>query len=66
MSDPYTQKVREGGRVVNVSAVVATAVNGEGRQEIIRVSTSSRPSRQRRGPRSCGAWSPVGSPVLSS
>jgi putative transposase len=33
--DALTQKVREGGRVVNVSAVVATAVNGEGRREII-------------------------------
>ena len=34
-SDPYTQKVREGGRVVNVSAVIATAVNAEGRREIV-------------------------------
>lgn len=33
--DALTQKVREGGRVVNVSAVVATAVSGEGRREII-------------------------------
>ena len=33
--DALTQKVREGGRVVNVSAVVATAVNVEGRREII-------------------------------
>ncbi len=33
--DALTQKVREGGRVVNVSAVIATAVNGEGRREII-------------------------------
>ena len=32
--DALTQKVREGGRVVNVSAVIATAVNGEGRREI--------------------------------
>jgi len=30
-----TQKVREGGRVVNVSAVIATSVNNEGRREII-------------------------------
>jgi transposase-like protein len=29
------QRVREGGRVVNVSAVVATAVNAEGRREVI-------------------------------
>jgi putative transposase len=33
--DALTQKVREAGRVVNVSAVIATAVNGEGRREII-------------------------------
>jgi putative transposase len=33
--DALTQKVREGGRVVNVSAVIATAVSGEGRREII-------------------------------
>jgi len=33
--DPYTQRVREGGRVVNVSAVIATATNAEGRREIV-------------------------------
>jgi transposase-like protein len=33
--DALTQKVRESGRVVNVSVVVATAVNAEGRREII-------------------------------
>jgi putative transposase len=33
--DALTQKVREGGRVVNVSAVIATAVNAEGRREIV-------------------------------
>ena len=33
--DALTQKVREGGRVVNVSAVIATAVNVEGHREII-------------------------------
>ena len=33
--DALTQKVREAGRVVNVSAVIATAVNTEGRREII-------------------------------
>jgi transposase-like protein len=32
--DALTQKVREGGRVVNVSAVIATVVNAEGRREI--------------------------------
>jgi putative transposase len=33
--DALTQKVREGGRVVNVSVVVATAVNIEGHREIV-------------------------------
>jgi transposase-like protein len=33
--DALTQKVREDGRVVNVSAVIATAVTNEGRREII-------------------------------
>ncbi len=29
----YTQKLREGGRVVNVGVVIATGVNNEGRRE---------------------------------
>ena len=33
--DALTQRVREGGRVVNVCAVIATAANAEGRREII-------------------------------
>ena len=33
--DALTQRVREGGRVVNVSAVIATSVNAEGRREIV-------------------------------
>jgi putative transposase len=33
--DAVTQRVREGGRVVNVSAVIATAVNAEGCREIV-------------------------------
>ncbi len=33
--DALTQKVREGGRIVNVSVVVATAVNAEGRREVL-------------------------------
>ena len=33
--DALTQKVRDDGRIVNVSVVVATAVNGEGKREII-------------------------------
>lgn len=45
--DALTQKVREAGRVVNVSAVIATAVSNEGRREIIGfdiVTTESTPS----------------------
>jgi len=33
--DALTQKVREAGRVVNVSAVIATAVNHQGQREIV-------------------------------
>jgi transposase-like protein len=33
--DALTQKVREGGRIVNVAAVIATAVNAEGHREIL-------------------------------
>ena len=33
--DALTQKVRESGRIVNVSVVVATAVNAEGKREIV-------------------------------
>jgi transposase-like protein len=33
--DALTQRVREGGRVVNVAVVVATSVNGQGRREVL-------------------------------
>ena len=33
--DALTQKVREGGRIVNVSVVVATGVNAHGQREIL-------------------------------
>ena len=33
--DALTQRVREGGRVVNVSAVIATAANAQGHREIV-------------------------------
>jgi putative transposase len=33
--DALTQRVREGGRIVNVSALVATGVNAEGHREIL-------------------------------
>jgi len=33
--DALTQKVREGGRIVNVALVVATGVNADGRREVL-------------------------------
>jgi transposase-like protein len=33
--DGLTQRVGEGGRVVNISMVIATATNAEGRREIV-------------------------------
>ena len=33
--DALTQKVREDGRIVNISVVVATAVNAEGKREVL-------------------------------
>ena len=36
-ADALTQKVREGGRVVNVAALVATGVNADGQREILGV-----------------------------
>jgi len=33
--DALTQKVREGGRVVNIAVVVATAVNAQGQREVL-------------------------------
>jgi len=33
--DALTQRVREGGRIVNVSAVIASAVNADGKREIL-------------------------------
>ena len=35
--DALTQKLREAGGLVDVSVVVATAVNGDGRREIVGV-----------------------------
>ena len=40
-----SQKVREEGRIVNVSVAVATAVNAEGRREIIGMDVERRWSR---------------------
>ena len=40
--DTLTQKARESGRIVNVSVVVATAVNAEGQREILRMDVGTR------------------------
>ncbi|WP_214409876.1 IS256 family transposase [Sphaerisporangium fuscum] len=40
--DALTQKVREGGRIVNVHALVATAVNANGQREILGMDVTSR------------------------
>ncbi|WP_182878202.1 IS256 family transposase [Microbispora sp. H10670] len=40
--DALTQKVREGGRTVNVHALVATAVNANGQREILGLEVTSR------------------------
>ena len=39
--DALTQKVREDGRVVNVAVVVATAVNGEGKREVLGIAAGT-------------------------
>ncbi len=39
--DALTQKVREGGRIINVHVLVATAVNADGRREILGVEVTS-------------------------
>ncbi|MBB5626861.1 transposase-like protein [Sphaerisporangium krabiense] len=40
--DALTQKVREGGRIINVHVLVATAVNANGQREILGLEISSR------------------------
>jgi transposase-like protein len=39
--DALTQKVREGGRIINVHVLVATAVNADGRREILGLDVTS-------------------------
>jgi transposase-like protein len=55
-ADALVLKVREGGRVVNVHALVATGVNGDGHREIPAIDvtcTSRRPRTAPAGWRSC-------------
>jgi transposase-like protein len=57
--DALTQKVREGGRTVNVHCLIATGVNADGCREILGIDVTSSED----GPggwRSCAAWPPRG------
>jgi transposase-like protein len=40
-ADALTMKVREGGRVVKIAAMIATGVNADGYREILGVATST-------------------------
>ncbi|MCU1612534.1 MAG: transposase [Frankiales bacterium] len=40
-ADALVLKVREGGRVVNVNALLATGVNGDGHREILGLQVTS-------------------------
>jgi transposase-like protein len=55
--DALTQRVREGGRIVNVACAIATGVNADGHGKSW-ASTCSPLRRKGAGPRSCGAWWP--------
>jgi putative transposase len=57
-----TQKVREGGRTVNVHALIATGVNGDGRREILGLDVATAETG-RGGWRSCAAWPPAACPA---
>jgi putative transposase len=61
--DALTQKVREGGRTVNVHCLIATGVNADGHREILGVGVASPgDGTGRAGWRSCAAWPPGACP----
>jgi putative transposase len=61
-ADALVLKVREAGRIVNVHAMVATGVNGEGYREILGLQVScASTARSAGGPTSSGS-SPTGPP----
>jgi putative transposase len=62
--DALVVKVREGGRVVNTSALVATAVNAEGYRELLGLDIGASEDGPT-GRRSCAGWSPVALPGSS-
>ncbi|GAA3147064.1 hypothetical protein GCM10010466_42600 [Planomonospora alba] len=73
--DALTQKVREDGRTVNVHVLVATAVNADGRREILGLEVTSAEdgagwlgflrSLVARGLSGCSWWSPTPTPAWS-
>jgi Transposase, Mutator family len=60
--DALTQKVREGGRTVNVHALIATGVNADGNGRSW-AWMSPPPRTARGGWRSCAAWPPAACPA---
>ena len=62
--DALTQKVREGGRTVNVHCLIATGVNAEGYREILGIDVTSSEDGPA-GWRSCAAWPPAACPACS-
>ena len=59
--DALTHKVREGGRTVNVHALIATGVTAAGYREILGIDVTS--SEDGAGWRSCAAWWPAACPA---
>jgi hypothetical protein len=57
-ADALVLKVREGGRVVRVHALVATAVNGDGHREILGLHVTSAEDGSS-WPGSSATWSPA-------
>ena len=61
--DALTQKVREGGRTVNVHCLIATGVNADGCREILGIDVTCSARTARGGWRSCAAWPPAACPA---
>ena len=57
---PYTQKVREEGRIVNVSVLVASALNTEGKREVLGMDVGTQSRTALSGWPSCAHWWPEG------
>jgi putative transposase len=59
-----TQKIREGGRTVNVHALIATSVNADKKREIPSLDIATAEMAQG-GWRSCTGWPPAACPASS-